>query len=125
MAYRAYLHPLNAEIARADALVQDFLYMVRERQGAGLDAWIEAAAESGIASIGRFALGLQKDIHAVRAGLTLMHSNGQTESFINKLKLTERSMYGRGNVDLLGQRLLHASYPHSAPLNRLSGIISR
>jgi len=103
------LRQSDAEITQADALVQDFLSMVRERQGARLDTWIEATAESGIARIGRFALGLQKDIHAVRAGLTLIHSNGQTEGFINKLKLTKRSMYGRGHVDLLGQRLLHAS----------------
>jgi len=46
---------------------------------------------------------------AVRAGLTFAHSNGQTEGFINKLKLTKRSMYGRGKFDLLRQRVLHAA----------------
>lgn len=40
-------------------------------------------------------------------GKTVVHSNGQTEGFINKLKLTKRSMYGRGQIDLLRQRVLH------------------
>jgi transposase len=41
--------------------------------------------------------------------MTLAHSNGQTEGFINTLKLTKRSMYGRGRFDLLRQRVLHAA----------------
>jgi transposase len=99
----------DASVAAADALTQDFLRMVRERQGERLDAWIEAAAGGEIAELRRFALGLRDDHEAVRAGLTLAHSNGQTEGFINKLKLTKQSMYGRGKADLLRQRMLRAA----------------
>lgn len=107
----AYLEHLRQDhaIAIADAFTQDFLLMVRERRGERLDAWIEAVAGSEIAELRRFALGLRDDYDAVRAGLTLEHSNGQTEGFINKLKLTKRSMYGRGKVDLLRQRMLRAA----------------
>ena len=83
--------------------------LARERQGERLDAWSEAAAGSEIAEVRRFALGLRDDYAAVRAGLTLAHSNGQTEGFINKRKLTKRSLYGRGKADLLRQRMLRAA----------------
>lgn len=109
VAYLEHLRCADASIAAADALTQGFLRMVRERQGEQLDAWIEAAAAGEIAEVRRFALGLRDDYEAVRAGLTLPHSNGQTEGFINKLKLTKRSMYGRGKADLLRQRMLRAA----------------
>ncbi|MDQ2896926.1 MAG: ISL3 family transposase [Actinomycetota bacterium] len=96
-------------VASAYALTQKFLTMVRELHGERLDAWIEAVREHGPAELRRFALGLRDDFAAVRAGLTLVQSNGQTEGFINKLKLTKRSMYGRGKFDLLRQRMLYAS----------------
>jgi len=83
--------------------------MARERHGERLDAWIEAAAASEIAEMRRFAMGLQEDAAAVRAGLTRAESNGQTEGQINKLKLVKRTMYGRGRFDLLRQRVLHAA----------------
>jgi len=109
LAYLEYLRRADVSIAAADDLTQDFLRMVRERQGERLDAWIEATAGGEIAALRRFALGLRDDYDAVHAGLTLAHSNGQTEGFINKLKLTKRSMYGRGKADLLRQRMLRAA----------------
>ena len=44
---------------------------------------------------------------AVRAGLTLEWSNGQTEGQVNRLKTLKRQMYGRAGFVLLRQRLLH------------------
>jgi transposase len=108
-AYLAQLCESDATIATAHRVTRDFLDMVRERHGERLDEWIEAAAESGIAEVRRFALGLQGDATAVRAGLTRAESNGQTEGQINKLKLVKRAMYGRGKFDLLRQRVLHAA----------------
>jgi transposase len=96
-------------VATAYTLTQEFLAMVRERQGDRLDTWIDAVSEQGPAEVRRFALGLRDDYAAARAGLTLIHSNGQTEGQINKLKLLKRSMYGRGKADLLRQRLLHTA----------------
>jgi transposase len=50
-----------------------------------------------------------KDGAAARAALTLPWSNGPAEGHINKLKLIKRSAYGRMQLDLLRQRVLHAA----------------
>jgi len=52
-------------------LVQDFLTMVRKREGERLDTWIEAAQQSAISELHSFVTGLLKDKDAVEAGLTL------------------------------------------------------
>jgi transposase len=96
-------------VATTYTLTQEFLAMVRERQGDRLDTWIDTVNEQGPVEVRRFALGLRDDYAAVRAGLTLVHSNGQTEGQINRLKLLKRRMYGRGKLDLLRQRVLHAA----------------
>jgi transposase len=43
--------------------------------------------DSGIAELARFARGLQDDLSAITAGLTLEWSNGVTEGQIHRLKL--------------------------------------
>jgi transposase len=107
--YLQHLLQADSTIATTYALTQAFLDMVRERHGERLDSWMEAVQDQGAVELRRFAIGLRDDYAAVRAGLTLVHSNGQTEGFVNKLKLTKRSMFGRGKVDLLRQRLLHVA----------------
>jgi len=67
---------MEASIALAYRLTRAFLAMVRERRGGDLDAWITAATASGIDALARFARGLQEDLAAVTAGLTLPWSNG-------------------------------------------------
>ena len=57
----------------------------------------------------RFAGKLRADQDAVQAGLTLRHSNGQTEGHVTKLKLVKRQGYGRAKVDLLRKRVLRAA----------------
>jgi transposase len=56
-----------------------------------------------------FAKGLLKDAAAVRAGLSLIWSNGPTEGFIHRLKLIKRQAYGRAGVDFLRHRILPPS----------------
>ena len=68
----------------------------------------EQVNESDEASVQRFAKGLERDKEAVLAGLTLVHSNGQVEGFVNKLKLIKRMGYGKASFPLLRQRVLHA-----------------
>jgi transposase len=98
-------HPV---IAQAYTLSQDFLALVRERRGADLEAWITEASASGIAALVRFAQGLQEDLAAIQAGLTLPWSNGVVEGHVNRLKLLKRQGYGRAGVGLLRQRLMQA-----------------
>ena len=108
-AYLAYLLQGDADIAAAYAVTQDFATRLRQREGARLDVWIEAAAQSGIDDLKRFALGLRDDYAAVQAGLTLEYSNGQVEGQVTRLKLVRRGMYGRGHFDLLQRRVLSAA----------------
>jgi transposase len=83
--------------------------MLRRREGARLPAWLDAAETSGIGELTRFAGRLRADHDAVQAGLTLRHSNGQTEGHVNRLKLVKRQGYGRAKVDLLRKRVLRAA----------------
>jgi transposase len=100
---------VEARITRAYQLTQAFLALARERRGRDLEAWIMAATDSGLDALARFARGLQEDLAAVTAGLTLPWSNGVTEGHIHRLKLLKRQGYGRAGFVLLRQRVLHAA----------------
>lgn len=77
--------------------------------GAAFDEWLLDAKNCGVRPLETFASGLEKDGAAVRAALRTAWSNAQAEGQITKLKLLKRSMYGRGKIDLLRQRLLLAA----------------
>lgn len=109
---RAYLTLLRAEdaaIAAAVDVAEDFLAMLRRREGDRLAAWLAKAEAGDVAELTRFAGRLRADRDAVQAGLTLRHSNGQTEGHVTKLKLVKRQGYGRAKVDLLRKRVLRAA----------------
>jgi len=107
--YVAQLCQMHTSMARVHALSQAFLAMVRERRGHDLEAWIAEATQSGIEALVRFARGLQDDLTAVTAGLTLEWSNGPVEGQITRLKLLKRQGYGRAGVLLLRQRAMPAA----------------
>lgn len=94
------------EIDAAYILAQEFVGLVRERAAERLGAWIERAGSSCSVELRNFARGLQQDLAAVTAGLSLEWSNGQTEGQVNRLKFIKRSMYGRAGFDLLRHRVL-------------------
>ena len=108
-AYLKLLRGEDAAIATAVDLAEDFLVMLRRREGERLEAWLDAADASDVEELKRFAAKLRTDLAAVQAGLTLRHSNGQTEGHVTKLKLVKRQGYGRAKVDLLRKRLLRAA----------------
>lgn len=89
----------------AREIIAAFQGMVRRRALAELDAWLERARPSLVAS---FANGVTKDYAAVQAAISSPWSNGQTEGQITKLKLVKRQMYGRGKIDLLQARIVGA-----------------
>jgi transposase len=108
-AYVAQLTEVDPSIAQAYQLSQAFLTLMRERRGDELETWMTAAIHSGIETLARFAQGLQQDLAAVKAGLTLPWSNGVTEGQIHRLKLMKRQGYGRAGFALLRQRVLQAA----------------
>ena len=93
-------------LIEARALVDRFHTMVRTKNNADLDTWIDEAKTSLVAS---FVTGIAKDKAAVNAAITEPWSNGQGEAQITKLTLVKRQMYGRAKIDLLQARLLGAA----------------
>ncbi len=83
--------------------------MLRERDAARLDEWLELAATSDFPELRRFANGIHRDYAAVRAACELPWSQGPVEGQITRLKLLKRQMYGRAKLDLLRQRMLNAA----------------
>ncbi len=103
------LRQASPHLETAYQLVDEFLQMVRERTGEGLDEWLGKVKTSRLQAFRTFVTGVQKDKEAVLAGLTLPWSNGPLEGHINRLKLIKRSMYGRAEFDLLKIRVLYQS----------------
>ncbi len=89
-------------------LVQDFMSMLRRREGERLDAWLEDVRNSQICELQKMVRSIERDKGAVLAGLTLPHSNGVVEGKVHKLKFLKRMGYGRAGFALLRQRVLHA-----------------
>src|SRR5215470_19977179 len=92
-------------LVQAREIIAEFHAMIRKKCRADLDAWLERARASLVAS---FANGVTNDRAAINAAIILPWSNGQTEGQITKLKLVKRQMYGRGKLDLLQARLIGA-----------------
>jgi transposase len=67
-------------------LAQDFMQMLRRREGQRLDVWLGQVRASHIPELQRFARSIQRDKDAVLAGLTEPWSNGVVEGKIDKLK---------------------------------------
>jgi len=108
-AYLGRLVHLCPEIGRVHTLAQEFQEIVRTRNQAGLEPWLQEAECSGSPEVEGFAQGLRRDRAAVAAALTLEWSQGQTEGQVHRLKVLKRGMYGRASFDLLRQRVLHAA----------------
>ena len=106
--YLEQLCQLDSTLAQLYELALSFLTIVRERRGEELAAWRSQVSQSGIDPLVRFAAGLQDDLAAIQAGLTLPWSNGVTEGQVNRLKLLKRQAYGRAHVALLRQRMVQA-----------------
>jgi transposase len=98
----------QADLASAIGLAEDFAQLIRQKQSAQFDLWLERAEQSQIAPFERFARSLKADYDAVKAGVTLEISNGQVEGQINRLKMLKRQMYGRAGLELLERRFLLA-----------------
>ena len=96
---------LNEAVELAEA----FIALVRGREAAQLDTWLQKAEHSAAPPLQRFAKRLRADHEAVQAALSLDWSNGQTEGQINRLKTIKRQMYGRAGLDLLERRFLLAA----------------
>ena len=97
------------DLHQAYDLTQEFVAMLKERKGSGLQDWMRHVEHSGLPALKGFARGLRRDYTAVAAAFSSPWSQGQVEGHITRLKLLKRHMYGRAKFDLLRLRLLHAA----------------
>ncbi|MET0491631.1 MAG: transposase [Actinoplanes sp.] len=96
------------ELRTAAELVRSFADMLTHLHGERLTAWIAAAEQAALPGITKFATGLNADLAAVTAGLSLPFSSGPVEGNVNRIKMIKRQMYGRAGFDLLRKRILLA-----------------
>jgi transposase len=108
--YLTRLCEADPQIHETFELIQEFTTMLRERQGERLDEWLAHVEKRGVAELQSFAQGLQKDYDAVKAGLSLEWSNGQTEGQVHRLKLLKRHMKGASH-----NRIAHLDDAHHFP----------
>jgi transposase len=90
------------------SLISSFAGMLapaRENE-AGLQRWITSVREADLPFLHSFTRGLDLDIQAVTAALTLPFHNGRAEGASTKTKMIKRQMYGRAGFTLLRHRIL-------------------
>ena len=68
--------------------------------------WIGEARTADLPHLHSFTRGLDIDIKAATAAVTLPHHNGRTEGVNNKTKMIKRQMFGRAGFELLRHRIL-------------------
>ncbi|HEX4203982.1 MAG TPA: transposase [Ktedonobacteraceae bacterium] len=103
----AALRRVHPDLETAYCLTQDFLQMLRKREGERLDTWLTHVHESRLPELESFAHGVELDKAAGQAGSTLSINNGQVEGHVTGIKLIKRMLYGKAGFPLLRQRVLH------------------
>ncbi|WP_028954368.1 ISL3 family transposase [Synechocystis sp. PCC 7509] len=96
----------NPDLAIAVELAQEFLRLLRQRQGEAFEPWLTKAQKSSLQPFQVFASGLFDDFAAVKASMMLSVSNGPVEGLNNRLKMLKRQMYGRAGLALLTKRFI-------------------
>ena len=81
--------------------------MIRQRQAADLETWLQTGQASPSVEVRNVVDVLLRDYGTVKAALTLPWATGPVEGHINRLKLIKRSGYGRMQLNLLRQRVLY------------------
>lgn len=68
--------------------------------------WIAGARAADLPNLHSFTRGLDLDMKAAVAALTLPYHNGRTEGVNTKTKMLKRQMFGRAGFELLRHRIL-------------------
>jgi transposase len=102
------------EMTSLAGLVRSFAARLRPDPAneARLKDWAETARVSDLPHVHAFARGLDLDIDAAIAAVTLPFHNGRTEGVNTKTKMIKRQMYGRAGFTLLRHRILLANTTH-------------
>ncbi|WP_455569141.1 ISL3 family transposase [Streptomyces hydrogenans] len=103
------LKTIRTQCPELDALtrhVRSFATMLTDRQGERLPDWLAAVRQDDLPSLHTLAAGIDRDLDAVTAGLTLPWSSGAVEGHVNRIKMLKRQMFGRAGFQLLRKRVL-------------------
>jgi transposase len=77
--------------------------------------WMAGARAADLPNLHSFTRGLDLDIKAATAAVTLPHHNGRTEGVNCKTKMLKRQMFGRAGFELLRHRILLGLSHRSPP----------
>jgi transposase len=96
------------EMTALTSLITSFAALLAPDPGndARLRQWITDARAADLPYLHSFTRGLDLDIQAATAALTMPHHNGRTEGVNTKTKMIKRQMYGRAGFELLRHRIL-------------------
>jgi len=96
------------EMTALASLIRDFaaLLVPDPRNAARLQDWITAARAADLPHVHAFTRGLDLDVQAATAALTMPFHNGRTEGVNTRTKMIKRQMYGRAGFTLLRHRIL-------------------
>jgi transposase len=96
------------EMTALARLIRSFATLLAPDPGndARLRQWITGARDADLPHVHSFTRGLDLDIQAATAAVTLPHHNGRTEGVNTKTKMIKRQMYGRAGFTLLRHRIL-------------------
>ncbi len=96
------------EMTALASLIRSFAALLAPDPGNDglLAQWITAARAADLPHVHSFTRGLDLDIQAATAALTMPHHNGRTEGVNTKTKMIKRQMYGRAGFTLLRHRII-------------------
>lgn len=96
------------EMTQLAAVVGGFAQLLTPCAGNAdaLSRWIVQVRAVDLPHLHAFTRGLERDLDAVIAALTLPYSNGPTEGVNTKTKRIARQMHGRAGFTLLRHRIL-------------------
>jgi transposase len=89
-------------------LIRSFAALLAPDPGndARLTQWLADALAADLPHVHSFTRGLDLDIQAVTAALTMPHHNGRTEGVNTGTKMIKRQLYSRAGFELLRHRIL-------------------
>jgi transposase len=99
----------ETDLEKAWDLAQRFRETLAQKDVSKFQGWLAECLKSEVAELVSFGKGLQSDQAAIEAGISSRWSNGQTEGWVNKVKLIKRQLYGRGSFELLRRKVLLAA----------------
>ena len=97
---------LFPEASKVYSAVKDFKDIMFSKKANKLDEWMSKTKKYKIPEMNSFINGIERDIEAVKNGITYDYNNGLAEGSVNKIKVIKRIMYGRCSFDLLKQKVL-------------------